>query len=95
MRREQLGRVEETIKRLHDRQEAMNSETVRVQKEIQQRAEWPRSLLGDLTRLTENEKGLAGETAEVAKKELAGTPVSPRSSRKRRRRWKTPAPASR
>ena len=75
LRREQLGRVEETIKRLRDRQETMNVEAARVQKEIQQRAEWPRSLLGDLTRLTENEKGLAGETADVAKKELATTPV--------------------
>ena len=52
----------------------MNVDATRMQKEVQQQAKWPRSL-GDFTRLAENEKGLAGEMADVAKKELTSTPV--------------------
>lgn len=75
LRREQLGRVQETIKRLRDRQETLTGDATRLQKQIQQKAEWSRFLLSELTRLTENEKGLSGETTDVAKKELTGTPV--------------------
>jgi hypothetical protein len=75
LRREQLARVEETIKALRDRQEGLNKEAVRIQKEIQQKAEWSRTLGGELSRLAENELGLGTEAVEVAKKDLPGTPV--------------------
>ena len=66
-RREQLGRVQETIKQIRDRQETLNREAARIQKEIQQRADWTRSTFIELTRLTENEKGLGSEDGRRGK----------------------------
>jgi hypothetical protein len=80
--REQLTRVADVLKRLRDRMEPLVAEAGRIQREAQQRKGWERGLKISLRGLADNQKGLADETAEVAKKDLGGAPVFARIVRR-------------
>jgi len=73
--REQLVRVGDIIRRLRDRHLEHSNEAQRIARDAQQRGNWSRQLLASLSRLSENQKGLATETAEVARKELSAAPI--------------------
>jgi hypothetical protein len=80
--REQLGRVADLLRRLKDRQQALGAEVDRIQNEVRRGGAWARPLLASLRNLGEGQKGLSAETAEVATKELAPTPVFARLVKK-------------
>jgi hypothetical protein len=73
--REQLVRVADMIRRIRDRQEGHSTEAKRLQDLVLERKGWQRKLLSSLGDLAENQKGLADETAAVAKKDLSSAPV--------------------
>jgi hypothetical protein len=80
--REQLARFADTLKRVKERQLGHNREAERIQREVQQRGSWSRGLKASLRNLAENQKGLGDEAAELAGKELTGTPVFARQLRR-------------
>jgi DNA repair exonuclease SbcCD ATPase subunit len=73
--REQLARVADVLKRIKERQDALRAESVRIQTAVQQLGNWTRGLRASLGNLAENQKGLGGETAEVARRDLGAAPV--------------------
>lgn len=79
--REQLVRVMEVLKRLKERQDGMIAEGKRLQEALQLN---PRSrpTLASLARLSDDQKGLAGETQVVAERDLDNAPVFSRMVRR-------------
>jgi len=73
--REQLTRVADTIKRLKERQESLNTDMLQKQNDVLQRKEWTRGLRLSMLSLGEAQEGLKGEVEDTAGKELPGTPV--------------------
>jgi hypothetical protein len=78
LEREQRARVADTLKRLKERAEALNTESGRVQRRIRRALEEKTRTgpaRGDLAGTARNHKDLAVEIAELAKKELTRVPV--------------------
>jgi hypothetical protein len=73
--REQLARVADVLKRLRERQQGLLDEAKRIQETAQKRDKWERGLKASLRDLADNQKGLAEETAAVAKKDLSAAPI--------------------
>ncbi len=82
LEREQLIKVAETIQRLKDRQEALNTEASRIQTSLQDGGEWTRGLKASLSDLGEAQALLGEETEGVASKDLPNTPVFARMLRR-------------
>ena len=88
--RERRARVADALKQLRDRQEALNAEGARLGRllaEAVRGGKWVRRgagnpLRGSLTSLVDNQKALAGETADAGRKDLTGTPVFARLVRR-------------
>src|SRR5262249_33251999 len=78
--REQLTRVADVLKRLGDRQERLKADAERIQRQGQQRKGGSLVLKKRLLSTGRvPQQGLVAETAEVADKQLAGSPVFARN----------------
>jgi hypothetical protein len=73
--REQLTRFADVLKRLRDKQAALNVEGVRIQKAVVKNEGWGRALPGSLKDLARDQQQLGADTSSSAGKELASTPV--------------------
>ena len=73
--REKQARIAEEVLRLKERQEALNQEGSRLRDELAKKAEPERRLQASVIGLSDAQKGLGGETAALAKKELSDAPV--------------------
>lgn len=86
LEREQRARVGDLLKRLRERQESLTAESGRVQqkvrRELESKGERLRAAKLSLGEVAVNQKNLAGEVEEVAKKELTGVPVFARLVRR-------------